>query len=195
LPEPQPAKPAEGSSGIPRLTPLGREERTEEQRLLLSAIPRDEVPNLFSTMARHPALYRAWFPFCIQLLVNSVFSPRERELMIIRTAWLCGSAYELENHLELGAEVGLTGYDFAAVTGDGSETWTPRERLLVAAVGELHAKHTICDATWQELSTLLTTEQLIELPVLVGHYILLAGMLNSLGVPLDSKGAAPNTAQ
>ena len=90
------------------------------------------------------------------MLLQSVFPPRERELMIIRTAALCNCVYELEHRLEMGTEVGLT------------------ER---------------------ELSVLLTTEQLIELPMLVGHYILLAGTLRSLGVPLDSEQAEPETAQ
>jgi alkylhydroperoxidase family enzyme len=195
LPEPQPAKPRAGSPAEPRLTPLGPAQRTEEQRELLSAIRGDEAPNLFSTVVRHPALFRTWLPFCMQLLTHSVFPLRERELLIIRTASLCGSAYELEHHLKFGAEVGLTDHDLASVTGEASDAWTRRERLLVAAADELYESHSICDATWRGLSAVLTTEQLVELPMLVGHYILLAGTLRSLGVPLDSEQAEPNTVQ
>ena len=195
MPELQPAEPYAGSPAVPRLTPIGPAERTEEQSQLLSEIPRDPAPNLFSTVVRHPALFRAWLPFCMQLLMHSAFPPRERELLIIRTAWLCGSAYELEHHLDLGAKIGLTDHDLAAVTGEASEAWPRRERLLVAAADELHAHHTICDATWRDLSALLTTEQLVELPMLVGHYILLAGTLSSLGVALDSEQVETNTAR
>jgi 4-carboxymuconolactone decarboxylase len=211
LPEPQPTKPPAGSAAQPRLTPLEPAQRTEEQRELLAGIWGDDVPNLFSTVARHPALYRSWFPFCIQLLTHSVFPPRERELLIIRTASLCGSAYELQQHLRLGAEVGLSAEDLAALNGGGPHDWAPRERLLVAAADELHAHHMISDATWRGLSALLSTEQLVELPMLVGHYILLAGTLRSLrvpleteqvartfssiGAPLDTKQTEPNTAQ
>jgi 4-carboxymuconolactone decarboxylase len=148
------------------------------------------VPNLFSTVARRPALYRSWFPFCIQLLTESVFPPRERELLIIRTASLCGSAYELAHHRRLGAEVGLSDRDLAALGGEGAPDWTPREQLLVTAADELHAQHMISEATWRGLSALLTTEQLVELPMLVGHYILLAGTLRSLGVPLETEQVA-----
>jgi alkylhydroperoxidase family enzyme len=127
----------------------------------------------------------------MQLLVHSVFPPRERELLIIRTAFLGGSAYELEHHLRMGADVGLSDSDLAVLTGRASGTWTPRERLLVAAADELHKNHTICDATWRGLNEHLSTEQLVELPMLVGHYILLAGTLRSLGVPLDSETEQP----
>jgi 4-carboxymuconolactone decarboxylase len=190
LPEPQPAQPPGAFPAQPRLTPLEPAQRTEEQRELLAGIWGEDVPNLFSTVARHPALYRSWFPFCLQLLTQSVFSPRERELLIIRTAALCGSAYELEHHLRLGAEVGLSDRDLAALTGGGSHDWAPREQLLVTATDELHAQHMISEATWRGLSALLTTEQLVELPMLVGHYILLAGTLRSLGVPLETEQIA-----
>ena len=190
MPEPQPAKPRTGFPVEPRVAPLGRAQRTEEQRELLSAVLGDDTPNLFSTVVRHPALFRTWLPFCLQLLTRSVFPPRERELLIIRTAWLCESAYELTHHLRVGAEAGLSDRDLATLTGEGSQDWTPRERLLVAAAGELHANHTISEATWRGLSALLTTEQQIELPMLVGHYILLAGTLRSLRVPLESEQAA-----
>ena len=185
MPELQPAKPAE-----PRIFPLEPAQRTEEQRELLVGIWGDDVPNLFSTIARHPGLFRAWMPFCMQLLAHSVFPPRERELLIIRTASLCASDYELVHHLRLGAEMGLSHGDLAALTGVGLDDWTNRERLLIAAADELHDDHVISEDTWQGLSLFLSTEQLIELPMLVGHYILLAGMLRSLEVPLESEQVA-----
>jgi alkylhydroperoxidase family enzyme len=190
MPEPQPATLPESFPAQPRLTPLEPAQRTEEQRELLVGPWGDDVPNLFSTVARHPALYRSWMPFCMQLLTQSVFSPRERELLIIRTASLCGSDYELEHHRRRRAEVGLSDRDLAGLTGAGSHNWSARDGLLVAAADELHANHEISEATWRGLSALLTTEQLVELPMLVGHYILLAGTLRSLGVPLESEQTA-----
>ena len=186
MPEPQPSTPPVAFPAEPRLTPLEPAQRTQEQRELLVGIWGEDVPNLFSTVARHPALFRAWMPFCMQLLTESVFPPRERELLIIRTASLCGSAYELEHHLRFGADVGLSDRDLAALTGAGTHVGSARDGLLVAAADELHANHEISEATWRGLSVLLTTEQLVELPMLVGHYILLGGVLRSLGVPLES---------
>jgi alkylhydroperoxidase family enzyme len=185
MPEQSPVPPRASSPAEPRLTPLAPAQRTEEQRQLLSDVLGDDAPHLFSTLVQHPALFRTWLPFCLQLLTRSVFPPRERELLIIRTAWLCDSDYELAHHLKVGAQGGLSDRELAALTGEAVTDWTPRERLLVAATDELHANHAIGDATWRGLSALLTRDQLIELPMLVGHYVLLAGTLRSLGVPLD----------
>jgi hypothetical protein len=43
----------------------------------------------------------------------------------------------------------------------------------------------VSDATWSELADRYDTEQLIEIPMLVGHYHLVAMTLNILGVALD----------
>lgn len=185
-------RPAEARTIAPGKSPLGppgRAEIVEEQNGTRSRLQLDDKLNIFTTIARHPVLYQAWMPFCEQLLLHSVFPPRERELLIIRTAALCGCDYELDHHLKIGSNAGLTDRDLAALTAHGPGAWTHRERLLVAATDELHADHTISDATWHELSTLLTSEQLVELPMLVGHYSLLAGTLRSLRVPLDREPA------
>jgi AhpD family alkylhydroperoxidase len=190
---PQGVRSPTGSLAEPRLSPLAPAQRTEEQRELLAAVLGEDAPNLFSTLVRHPVLFRTWLPFCLHLLTDSAFPARERELLIIRTASLCGCAYELHHHVGLGSEVGLTDDELAALTGETPHRWSQRDRLLLAATDQLHVSHTIRETTWHALSELLNTEQLIELPMLVGHYALLAGTLNSLGVPLDSVRAEPNT--
>lgn len=43
----------------------------------------------------------------------------------------------------------------------------------------------ISDATWQELSKHYDEKRLIEIVVLIGHYEMLAGFLNSTGVALE----------
>ncbi|MFK0023502.1 carboxymuconolactone decarboxylase family protein [Streptomyces sp. NPDC090798] len=195
MPKSQPVRPLSQSPARRRLTPIAGAQRTDEQRELLSGVLGEDAPNVFSTLVRHPALYRKWLPFCLHLLTDSAFPARERELVIIRTASLCECAYELHHHVGLGSEVGLTDHELAALTGETTVDWSTRDRLLLAAIDQLHASHTIRETTWHALSALLNTEQLIELPVLVGHYVLLAGTLNSLGVPLDSARAEPHTVQ
>jgi hypothetical protein len=53
---------------------------------------------------------------------------------------------------------------------------------LLRAADELHSDARISDATWEGLARELDEPQLIELPILVGQYHLVAFALNSLGV-------------
>ena len=62
-------------------------------------------------------------------------------------------------------------------------------RLLLRATGELVGEHTVGQATWDTLSQAYDDAALVELTMLVGHYAMLAGLLNAAQVPRD-EGAA-----
>ena len=63
--------------------------------------------------------------------------------------------------------------------------WTDFDATLLRAADELHADQCISDDTWAALAARYDTQQLIELPMLVGHYHLVAMTLNTLGVQID----------
>jgi alkylhydroperoxidase family enzyme len=66
--------------------------------------------------------------------------------------------------------------------GPDAPGWSPRRRLLLAAVGECHSEGRIGDATWAGLAAELDEPLLIELCMLIGHYEMLAMTLNTLEV-------------
>jgi alkylhydroperoxidase family enzyme len=70
--------------------------------------------------------------------------------------------------------------------GPDAPGWSPGDAALLRAVDELRDDSCITDATWAALADRYGPEQLIEVPMLAGHYAMLAGALNSLGVPVDS---------
>jgi alkylhydroperoxidase family enzyme len=53
------------------------------------------------------------------------------------------------------------------------------------AVDELLAGHVISERTWAALSLSYDERQLIELPFLVGHYVMVAYVMRSMGVELE----------
>jgi 4-carboxymuconolactone decarboxylase len=169
----------------PRLAPLRADELSDEQRTLLSVMP---LPiNIFSTLVRHPGLFRRWAPFGGKLLGGKL-PARAREIVILRTAWRCGAAYEWGQHVAIARDAGLSADEIRAVANEGASApgWPPAEAALLRAVDELVDDHCISDATWAALAAEFDDErQLIEVPMLSGHYAMLAGMLNSLGVQPD----------
>jgi alkylhydroperoxidase family enzyme len=54
--------------------------------------------------------------------------------------------------------------------------------VLLTAADELHTDACLSDATWTALAEHYDTQQLVEVPMLVGHYHMVAFALNSLGV-------------
>jgi alkylhydroperoxidase family enzyme len=167
----------------PRLLPLAPDERSEDQRELLSSLGGENALNIFATLARHPGLFRRWMPFGGKLLQGSKLPARDRELIILRVAYRCAAGYEWAQHVTIARAAGLTDGEIRQVgRGPDHASWAAADRTLLCAVDELHDDHCITDATWTALAKAYTEQQLIEIPMLAGHYALLAGVLNSLGV-------------
>jgi len=136
--------------------------------------------NLFTTVARHPELFPAWMRFARKLLVEGRLPAVDRELVILRVAHRLGAPYEWSHHAPIATAVGID--PDAVALGPAAPGWDERSRLLLSAVDELHEGATITDPTWAGLCRYLDTTQLVELPVLVGHYVLVAYTLNALRI-------------
>jgi alkylhydroperoxidase family enzyme len=144
-------------------------------------------PGLFTTLGRHRRLFRPWLRFASRLMPGGRLPRRDSELVILRVAHLCGSAYEWGHHERIALRFGLTPADVARVReGADAGGWEPRQVAILRAVDELHATRTLGDEAWQALRDAgLSQTELIELPMLVGHYEMLAMTLNALRVQPD----------
>lgn len=170
--------------GSPRISPLAPDEQDEQARELLAGAGRPGTPasNIFTTLVRHPGLFRRWLPFGGKLLAGKL-AARDRELLILRTGWLCRSEYEWGQHVLIGRDAGLSDEEIRRIqAGPDAADWSAPEAALLRAVDELHDDACISDTTWAALTEHYDERQLIEVPMVVGHYHLVAFTLNSLGV-------------
>jgi AhpD family alkylhydroperoxidase len=142
--------------------------------------------NVMRTMVRHPKLVKRWLPFTNHILYKSTLSPRDRELVILRVAWVTRCEYEWGQHVLIAGAEGLSDDEIARVA-EGAEAagWTAHEAALLRAVDELDADSFIADATWAALRQTYDEQQAMDLMMTVGNYRGLAGLLNSTGVELD----------
>jgi alkylhydroperoxidase family enzyme len=147
-----------------------------------------EPMNIFTTLGRaDPELFRRWLGFGGALL-SGTLPGRLRELVILRTAFRFGGAYEWAHHLELAEAQGVTLDEIAAVghrDGLGRVAWAPVELAALGAVDETAAAGQVSDATWEDLEASLSESEIIELLMLIAHYQMLTGVLRSLGVQLE----------
>jgi 4-carboxymuconolactone decarboxylase len=142
--------------------------------------------NIFSTLARHTDLFRAWLPFGGFLLGGGVLPARERELLILRTGWNCSSPYEWGQHVRISESLGMEREEIERVAaGPDADGWSAGEATLLRAADELHEHAKISDGTWEWLAETYDERGLIEITMLVGHYHMVAFALNSLEVELD----------
>jgi alkylhydroperoxidase family enzyme len=164
----------------PRLAPLPDAEIDPEIRARLGSGP---ILNIFRTLARHPKLMKRWLVFGNHVLGHSTLAPRERELVILRTGWLCRSGYEWGQHVRIARDSGLSDDEIERIpAGAEAPGWSEPDRALLRATDELREDAFISDATWQALARDLNEQQRMDLVFTVGQYQLVSMALNSFGV-------------
>jgi 4-carboxymuconolactone decarboxylase len=171
----------------PRILPLEEKDWNDEQRQLLAPMAQGgRVLNVFKTLVRHPKLLKRWRPFANHILFKSSLAPREREMLILRVAWVSRAEYEWAHHQESGQRAGLSDAEIVRIAaGPDAPGWTKVEAALLRAVDELHRSSRIGSATWATLADTYDTAQLMDVVFTVGNYTALAMALNSFGVALD----------
>jgi alkylhydroperoxidase family enzyme len=142
------------------------------------------MPVVMELFAHHVPVGGSFMSFTDALASDdSTLEPRLRELLILRVAWRTGSGYEWNQHHRMGSDEGLTAAQLAAVAvGSADPVWTPEERALLSAVDEMIDDFEVSDATWNLLAEAFAPAQLFELLFVVGGYLALAAVLNSIGL-------------
>jgi 4-carboxymuconolactone decarboxylase len=174
----------------PRIAPLAPEQRDAEQRRLVEATGTEL--NIFTTLARHPKLFEDFSRFAGRLLRRSLLPDDVRETLILRTAYRCRASYEWAQHLEIARRIGMAEDVIAAIGTEGGEPADQDLALLISAADQLTVQHDLDDPTWAALRERFDEQQLIELCMLVGDYAMIAGVLNSLRVPLEDGQQPPD---
>ncbi|RJF85990.1 carboxymuconolactone decarboxylase family protein [Sphingomonas cavernae] len=146
-----------------------------------------ELPEIVRTMLRHPDLFARHTEVGLHLLREGALSARDRELAILRIGWLCQAPYEWGEHVFVAKRFGVTSAEIERITeGPDAEGWSELDSAILRATDELHGDAMISDATWDVLSGHYDDRQLIELPIVVGQYQLVAYYQNSLRLRLHN---------
>ena len=122
------------------------------------------------------------------LLDRGTLTLRDRELVIDRTCFRCGSEYEWGVHVAFFARAaGLAEAQLEATVHGAADdpAWTPRERLLVATCDALRQGARIADGLYAALADAFDAAQILEIVALVGQYHMIAFVTNGAGVTLE----------
>jgi 4-carboxymuconolactone decarboxylase len=168
-----------------RVTPLGDDQLTDADRAALSPSGRP-VLNIFLTLARAPEALKAFNLWGSYILSDrNALGARERELLVLRTGWLCRSGYEWVQHSRIGLRCGLTREEIDRIKlGPDAEGWSTEDAALLRVADDLVRDFFVSDPVWQGLSH-LSEKQRMDAVLTVGQYTQVSMLLNSFGVQLD----------
>ncbi|OYY63188.1 carboxymuconolactone decarboxylase family protein [Sphingomonas sp. 28-62-11] len=175
-----------------RIAPIADHEITPEQEEVLApfrdaALVGPGIANIFRTLARAPKAlkrFNLWGSYILG--ASNDLSPRDRELIILRTGWLCRSGYEWVQHVRIGLAAGLTPLEIERIkAGPDAPGWQAIDAAKLRATDEQVREHFISDASWAALAS-FTDKQKMDLVFTIAQYTQVAMILNCLGVQLDA---------
>lgn len=186
-----PPRIANGPGGEQRIDPVEIDvldprvlDKVEEIRLMTGFPEHIPIHPFFRTVGRSPEFMLGFTSLGMNTLPTSQFDARDRELIILRTGWLCDAPYQWGEHVVSGRRAGLSDEEIGRIkAGPSAQGWSERDRVLLMGVDELHYDKTISNETWDLMSRHFEDRHFIELPIIVGHYHMTALLQNSLRCP------------
>lgn len=184
------AREAQTIANGPRYAPLRLDEVTSEGQEQVDAIraafniPEERpFPDVSLITLRHPGMFKAQMVMGIEIAAKGTIPARERELAILRLALLARAPFEWCEHVDIGKVFGVTPEEIERVIeGSDAAGWTEHEAALLRAVEELVGDHCMSDETWDTLAKTYSEKQMLEVPMLIGSYLMTALQQNSLKI-------------
>jgi 4-carboxymuconolactone decarboxylase len=146
--------------------------------------------NAFRVLAHAPDVFAGWTQLVDELFDSPTFTLQMREVIILRVARLQDSRYELNQHIGIARDAGLTEAQVSAIveTEDfDAAGFTDTERVLLDVTTELCNTRRLSEQSFAHAHASLGDEALTELLMLVSCYYGLALVLNAVDVDVDTE--------
>jgi 4-carboxymuconolactone decarboxylase len=141
--------------------------------------------NVFLTLARLGRLFPAHTILLGRLLGETRLSQAEKELVILRVAWRLGCTYEFTHHHHMALASGVPAAQVAAATSENADGLSERMKALAIAADELVRTHQLGPDGLASLQRHCTDDEVLELCMYVGHYVMVAMIIDTAGVQLE----------
>ena len=150
----------------------------------------DRLPvnlNVFRMMAHAENDFRPLVGLDTAILGRQKLSAKLRELAILRVATLSPARYEWVQHVPIAQATGAADAQIAALErGDiAADAFDPLECAVLRFTTEVVRDVRASDATFAELARRLSAQEVVELILTVGHYMMIARLLETTAVDLD----------
>ncbi len=149
--------------------------------------------NVYRVMAHQPDLLRAWGPLRQHVVLGGTLAETEKEIVILRTGYHWGSAYERAHHVVRGRLAGLSDARIAR-TGMAPQDWGSADAatdedddlLLMRATDAMLQDGRLPEAERAALATAgYGDAALLDIIATIGLYSTLALIVNSFATPID----------
>jgi alkylhydroperoxidase family enzyme len=169
---------------IPYFVPA---ETDREKSLLQGKAPFDL--NIFKMITHAPVdIARQFIGLPAAVLTKGKLDPILREMAITRAGILCNSQYEVHQHVKVCKRVGMPDEKIKALDiGSTAPVFSEVERLVLLFTEETVLKRKVSDETFQTISKHISHEQIVELAIAAGCYMMISVFLNTFEVDIEEE--------
>lgn len=148
--------------------------------------------NVFRMMAHAETNFRPLVLLGTSILSQQKLSPKLRELAILRVATLSNARYEWTQHVPIAEATGATRAQIEALErGEApAACFDETERALLAFTTEVVRDVRASEATFAAACVRLSPQEIVELLLTIGYYMLIARLLETTAVDLDPPAGA-----
>lgn len=179
----------DGPRAEPRVAPLPTHDWPEELVEAVRAVKGQSFQpgmNTYGTLARHPTLLVPWLRMAAGATRLTRLTPRQKELLILRSAALAGGTYPWSAHLPTARDAGIGTEELDRLRQPELDTWSDEaEWALLRTCDELHASSHLSDSVWRALTDHYELDGALDAITIVGHWRMASIVLNTCATALD----------
>jgi 4-carboxymuconolactone decarboxylase len=186
-------------SSTPRMNCLAIDALPDKVRASLDRLPADSFKNKYApvnvigTIAKSPEVAASFLDHWVSSKKLMSLTNREQELIILRMAVHYRSEYVWKHHVVIGSEFGITKIECdilqqkprSTTTTTTPDTFTDRENALIELTDDMVITRTISNSTWQRCSPFFEESELIDIILVISHYVFFSLVNNSLCVDVE----------
>lgn len=157
----------------------------EANAKLLEGLPR---LNIFRMLAGSGPSFVPFMSLINAYLNEGILDAELRELVILRVGHICGSAYELHQHIRVSRNLGLSEKRIGAANGKlPSPEFTEAENAALALADDLVARVKADRTLFEKARQHLGDSGVQELVIVVGVYLLVCRYLETLEIEIEDQ--------
>ncbi|ASK32902.1 carboxymuconolactone decarboxylase (plasmid) [Alcanivorax sp. N3-2A] len=149
--------------------------------------------NIYRMLAHGGPAAEGFLALGSALLRENSLDTQWRELVIVRVGILCRAPYEVHQHTRLALSVGIEQQKIDALyDGPDAALFSEQERTLLRYTDTVVLNVKAGETAFRAMEKLLSAQQLVELHLLIGFYMMVSRFLENFEVDLEDSEPAPS---
>ena len=149
-------------------------------------LPKMAPLNIFRILAHGGMAFGSYTRLATALLYKGKLDPILREMAIVRAGVLCGSSYEVFQHEHVSRSLGMPEDKIKALkNGADDPNFDETEKVVLRLTEEVVRNTKASDETFAAAATFLDYQELVELIMCIGFYVMTSAMLENFDVEIE----------